>query len=91
MDNKELEKIVKDLKREVEQLKQKRVGQTDLIPDSVKMRHVGEGIRFVRSVVEDLPTPETPLQGLPIVYTTIDNKLHIYNNTDDTWYSIQLV
>lgn len=82
-----MEDRIKKLEKQVEFLMDKRILQTDLTPDVVKMRHVGEGVRFIRSGLEaDLPTVgETCLQGQPFYWATDTNKLYGWNGT--AWVS----
>jgi hypothetical protein len=83
----DIQKQIDDLKKEIEQLKQKRVFQQDVVPDAIKMRHMGEGNRFVRSGLEaDLPSvPETGTDSSAIYFATDTDTLYIYNGT--AWVS----
>ena len=45
MDRDEIEQLVEEL---VEEKTRQIIGQFDILPDAVKQRHVGEGIRFIR-------------------------------------------
>ncbi len=85
MDNDQIIKIVNDLselKSKVEKLEKKRIFQQDIMPDVVKMRHVGEGVRYIRSGLDaDLPKAETPMQGSAIYYATDTNKIYIWDGT----------
>ena len=50
-----MEKTVDDRLKKLEDnvrfLMEKRIGQVDILPDAIKMRHVGEGIRLDRKSV----------------------------------------
>lgn len=80
MDN--LAKEVEDLKREIENLKQKRIYQQDIIPDGVKQRHLGEANRYIWTGLEaDLPEGHE-VTSSTVAYFCIDsNKLKIWNGT----------
>lgn len=82
-----LEDKIKKLEKEIESLKDKRVHQSDLTPDVVKMRHVGEGVRFIRSgLAADRPTNgEEPLQGAAVYFATDSGVLSIWDG--DAWVS----
>lgn len=81
---------IRKLQEKVGFLMQKRIGQVDIIPDSIKMRHIGEGVRFIRSGLEaDLPaTGESALQGSAFYWCTDSFKLKIWTGT--VWKSATL-
>lgn len=83
----DIEKRLKELEKRIKLLEQKRIFQQDIIPDAIKMRHMGEGNRFVRSGLEaDLPTvPETGTDSSAMYFATDTDTLYIYNGT--TWVS----
>lgn len=83
----DLKKRIEKLESEVEKLKTRRISQADVIPDSIKERHVGEGVRFIRTgVTADLPTAgEEPMQGAAIFYDQTTKKLYIWNRTNQAW------
>lgn len=70
----------------------KRVTQEDIENDAVKMRHVAEGVRFVRDgTTAKKPTAgEVPLQGAAMYFDYETNKLWIWNRSSKAWKSIQL-
>lgn len=86
MNNKitQLERRLKDLEQEVDRLRQQRVSQTGIIPDQIKMRHIAEGVRYLRSgVAADRPTAgETPLQGSPVYFATDTGILSLWNGNE---------
>ena len=91
MTKEELEKIIKDLTDRLDKLERRRIIQSDLLPDVVKMRHVGESVRYIRGGTEDKkPTiGEEPMQGIAIYYD-IDNKiLYCWNTSTSTWDYVQ--
>ena len=79
MDKDEVERLIrKILSEEISAIK----GQFDLLPDSVKERHVGEGVRFIRAgTVANRPT--TPEKDGAVYYATDENKLYIGDT--DAW------
>lgn len=86
MDNEQFKLIIKGLVDRIERLENKRIFQQDIMPDVVKMRHISEGIRFVRSgLAADLPTAETPLQGSAIYYAKDTDMLYLWDGT--AWQS----
>ena len=82
---KQLEKDLKEIKDKITLIEQRRTGQQMILPDAVKMRHVGEGVRYVRSGLEaDKPTEgEEPLQGAATYFSTDIDTLWIWNG--DSW------
>jgi len=80
----ELNIKIRELSRRIESLEGRRLFQQDYINDSIKSRHIGEGVRFVRSGLEaKLPTAEEPMQGQPVYWATDSKKLYIY--TGSAW------
>jgi len=86
----DLQKQIDELKKEVEALKNKRIGQLDILPDAIKMRHLGEGSRFIRSGLEaDMPTVgESATDSVTVYYATDTEKLYVYNG--GAWVSTTL-
>jgi len=86
MDNEkeQLKEKIKDLEDRVRTLEGKRIFQQDLMPDVVKMRHIGEGVRFLRSgLAAKLPTAEKPMQGSAIFYAKDTDTFYLWDGT--TW------
>ena len=81
----ELDKLreeLDELKREVHLLKQRRVSQTDLINDAVKMRAMGEANRFIQvGLVADLPRGYLAGSSALCYFAKDTNTLYIYNGT----------
>ena len=88
--NEELKKQIKDLQQKVEDLTNKRITQSNLLPDVVKQRHIGEGVRYLRSGLEaNLPTSgEEPMQGSAVYFCTDSKKLKIWDGS--VWKSTTL-
>jgi len=88
----EITKIKDEFKRlndRVEFLESKRLTQQDFLPDVVKMRMIGEGVRYIRSGLEaDLPIAESPMQGSSVYWATDTGKLYIYDGS--AWLSTTL-
>lgn len=86
-----LEDKIKKLEQEVEKLKTRRTSQADYIPDSVKMRTIGEGVRYLRDgITANKPTEgEVPMQGAAVYYDRTAKKLYIWNNDNDEWDEVQ--
>jgi hypothetical protein len=80
---KQLEDKFSTLKDRVDFLDDKRVLQADITPNAVKMRHIGEGVRFIRSGISTKrPTDgETCLQGQPLFWATDTGVLSIWDGT----------
>jgi hypothetical protein len=91
LDNTNLQKQLDELKKDIEQLKQKRVFQQDIVPGAVKMRAMGEANRFVRSGLEaDLPDkPETGTDSSACYFATDTDTLYIFNGS--VWVSTTLL
>lgn len=83
---------IEDLKIRVKKLEDRRILQQDIVNDQVKMRHIGEGIRFVRGgVTAGKPTAgEEPMQGNAVYFDETTNKLYIWNRTTSAWKSVSL-
>ena len=89
---KELKDRVERLEKELAELKSRRIRQEMLLPDVVKARHIGAGVRFIRSgLAANIPTTgEGSEQGEAIYFETDTNKLKVYNSTDGAWVSTTL-
>ncbi len=62
------------------------------MPDVVKMRHIGEGVRYIRGgVTAGKPTSgEEPSQGYAVYFDETTNKLYIWNRSSNAWKSATL-
>lgn len=80
-----MEKQLEELIKRVEQLEQRRIYQSDISNDAIKMRHIGESVRYIRSgVAASRPTSgEEPLQGSAIYFSTDTNILSVWDG--DEW------
>lgn len=87
-----MDKEIQELKKRVEQLEQKRVYKQDIAADAVKMRHIAEGVRYVRDgVTADKPTEgEEPLQGAAMFFDYTTNTLYVWNRSANAWKSVLL-
>lgn len=84
-----LQDQIKKLNDRVEYLETKRLVQQDFLPDVVKMRAIGEGVRYIRSgLAADIPTPETPMQGSPLYFCTDTGDLKVYDGS--AWLTTNL-
>jgi len=83
-----MEKTVDDRLKKLEDnvrfLMEKRIGQVDILPDAIKMRHVGEGIRFIRGGKSKPTKGEGTMQGYALFYDTTAKKLYIWNSDATT-------
>ena len=88
----QLKKELDKIKEEIKILRERRIHQTMILPDAIKMRAIGEGVRFVRTgVAADLPTAgEEPLQGAAVYFDETNNKWYIWNRTSGAWVSTTL-
>jgi len=78
----ELQNKIKDLEDRIRTLEGKRIFQQDLMPDVVKMRHIGEGVRFIRSgLATNKPTAEKPMQGSAVYWATDTGALYLWSGT----------
>jgi hypothetical protein len=78
----DLIKRIQKLEEEVERLKTRRVGQTELLPGCVKARNVSEGIKYIQSgLVADLPVVDIPMQGQQFFWATDTHTLYIYDGS----------
>lgn len=85
----QLVQLVQQQQKTIDDLK-KGTGQQDIKPDTIKMRHVGEGVRYIRSGLDAaLPTtPEVPKNGVAIYFATDTLKLYVSNGS--AWKSTTL-
>ena len=83
---------LKELEERIKKLESKRILQQDILPDVVKMRHIGEGVRFIRGgATADKPTSgEEPMQGNAVWYDEGAKKLYVWNRTAEAWESVTL-
>ena len=70
--DKDIQQQLDELKKEVSELKSRRIRQEMILPGAVKQRHIGEGTRYIRSgLAADRPTSgEEPLQGSAFYFAT---------------------
>jgi hypothetical protein len=86
---KELKDRIDELERKLNTLSQRRIFQQQIVPDAIKMRHMGEANRFVRSGLEaNRPSPPTGTDSSACYFATDTNKLYVYNGT--VWVSTTL-
>jgi hypothetical protein len=92
MDNDKLNLRIRELEERLAKLETRRILQQDIINDVVKMRHIGEGVRYIRGgVTADKPTAgEKPMQGNAVYYDETAKVLYIWNNSDDGWDEVSL-
>jgi hypothetical protein len=88
MDN--IENRLKKLEQEIEDLKHRRIKQEMILPDAVKQRHIGEGVRFIRSgLYANRPTSgESTASGSALYFATDNGKLSIWDSTQ--WLEVTL-
>lgn len=81
-----------ELEREIDKLKKKRVYQTDIPRDVVKMRHIGEGVRFIQTgLAADRPTtPAEPDSSCMIWFSYDTNVLSVWNTSTNAWKTTTL-
>jgi hypothetical protein len=78
---------IKTLRREIDQLKQRRVYRRDVAFGEIKQVHV-DGIIIFRGLVVDRPTNgNTEIQAY---FATDENKLYIWNDVSLAWKSVAL-
>ena len=90
--DKALTKKVDDLEKEINLLKQKRIGQGDILNDQVKQRAMGEGNRFIRSgLAADRPAVGEPVNSNSSAhyFATDTATLSIWDGTQ--WVSVGLI
>lgn len=83
----ELQKQIKKLQQQVEELQTKRIYQWDIPPQVIKNRHQGEPNSYVYSgLAADRPTSGAEVTlGVSIYFATDTNVLSIWNGT--SWVS----
>ena len=80
------------LERQIEELRRERITQARILPDVIKQRAMGEGIRFIRGGASgDKPTlGEEPPFSSAIYFDETNNKLWVWNTTSSSWVSTTL-
>lgn len=83
MDNSKLSETVADLLKRIKVLEQRRIYQQDIPSDVVKQRHVGEGVRFIRSGLASARPDEGEgtLQGSAFFFATDTGILSVWNGS----------
>lgn len=83
MENQNLQKQIDELKKEVEALKTRRITQEMILPNVIKTRMVGEGVRFIRSgLAADRPTEgEGTASGSAMYFATDSGLLSIWDGS----------
>jgi len=86
----DLQQQITELRREVENLKSRRITQVEILPDVVKMRHVGEGVRFIQTgLASKRPTtPAKPPNSAMLWFATDTGVLSIWNISTNAWVAI---
>ena len=82
---------LEDTLNDIKELKEKRVSQASIPPQTIKQRHLGEGPMFIRAGLEaDLPTigENTTSNSTAIYFCTDSFKLKIW--TGSSWKSTTL-
>lgn len=86
----DVEARFKDIESKLSFVMQRRITQYDVVPDAIKQRAVGEGVRFIASGIEaDLPTtaPATST-GTAIYFATDTGNLFCWDGA--AWLSVML-
>ena len=88
----ETQQALDELFKRVALLEQKRIYQQDIANDVVKMKHVGEGVRYIQTgLAADRPTtPAEPSNSCMIWFSYDSNVLSVYNVNTDSWKSVTL-
>ena len=86
----DLLKQLQDMENKIKELEDRRIQQSMILPDVVKSRHIGEGVRFVRGgLATSIPTNgESVSYGSPIYFETDTGKLKIWDGTQ--WLEVTL-
>ena len=85
----EMEKKLFDLERRIEEIDSKRGTQAQFLPDTIKARFIGEGVRFLRiGASTDLPA-EGERDGA-CYYERNTKILKIWNKTNSAWEAVTL-
>lgn len=87
-----MEEEIKKLKTRLDKVEKTRITQDRIVPDAIKSRAMGEGIRFIRSgATADKPTAgEEPPASAAVFYDTTTNKLWVWNSASSAWKSTTL-
>lgn len=88
----EIVRYIRDLSKRVDGIDKKSI-TPDMIPfDTVRMKHISEGVRYIRDGgTDDIPEEgEEPLQGAASIFDYETNKLWIWNRLERAWKFAQL-
>lgn len=85
----ELRQELEKLKKEIEILKQRRVSQSDVIPSTIKSRHIGEGVPYLLTgLATDLPAEgflNADIATTSVYFAYDTDTLYIWNGS--AWVS----
>ena len=73
-EKREMKRIIQDELRGI-------IGQFDILPDMVKQRHVGEGVRFIRSGTA-ANRPTSGEKAGAVYFSTDSDTLNIWNGVN---------
>ncbi len=82
LDQDKIKERLDKLERDIEDLKGKRIYQTDITPDAIKQRHLGEANRYIWAGLEaNLPTGVSVTSSVTAFFATDTHKLYIWDGT----------
>jgi len=87
MDRQEIEKRIKELERQIKEFRFSNIHQQNIASDSVKSRHVGEGVRYLRAGTA-ADRPSSGEKAGAIWFSTDSFVLSIY--TGSAWKTVTL-
>ena len=76
------EEQIKDIKALIKEELRGSLSQSDFMPDIIKQRHVGEGVRYIRAGATTLK-PTSGEKAGALFFDTTTNKLYIW--TGSAW------
>jgi hypothetical protein len=78
----DIQQLLTGIKKELENLRFRRVFQQDLMPQAVKQKHMGEPNAYINAGLEaDIPDGASVTSGVSVYFEKDTNKLKIYNGT----------
>lgn len=87
----ETKKLFQEIKKELEDLRFRRVFQQDIVPQAVKQRHMGEPNAYISAgLVANRPDPAEVTSGVSAYYGLDTKKLYVWNVDNNEWDEVQL-
>lgn len=84
MTNEQIVAEIQDIKKRLKDFERGRLDQSVFMPNSIKARFIGDGVRIIRAGDSDNLPLVGELKGA-IYFEEDTNKLKVYNATEQAW------